>query len=134
MYPCGLNVDFDVENAISFQWLLQDAAYLHCVLFCSLAIDDTSSQKPLRQIGHYHLGKTITLLQERLVDGVNSLLDSTISIVMSLVIVSSVLGDNDGARTHLMGLQQMVRLRGGLQVFRKSPKLYDKLARFVFFL
>lgn len=126
-----LNVDFNIDDAVSFQWLLQDAAYLHCFLFCSLAIDDISSRKPLTHTGRYHLGETIALLQNRLTDKAGSILDSTISIVISLGIVASILGDNGSAQAHLMGLQQLVRLRGGLRVFRHNPKLYDKLSRSV---
>lgn len=128
----GLNVDFDIDNALAFQWLLQDAAYLHCVLFCNLAVNDAFTKTPLRHEGRHHLGKTILLLHDRLDDRTSFLLDSTISIVLSLVIVSSVLGDTQSSATHLMGLQKMVYLRGGLDVFRKTPRLFDKLARLVF--
>lgn len=55
--------------------------------------------------------------------------DSRISVVATLVILSTLVGDTRALRAHVAGLTQMVRLRGGLGGIRKNPSLYAKIRR-----
>ncbi|KAK8016870.1 hypothetical protein PG993_015059 [Apiospora rasikravindrae] len=59
----------------------------------------------------------------------SSLRDSRISVVATLVILSTLVGDTRALQAHVAGLTQMVRLRGGMSGIRKNPALYAKLRR-----
>lgn len=58
-----------------------------------------------------------------------SLGNSTIATVILLTMFSCIINDHEAAKTHISGLQQMVRLRGGLQTVACNKKLYLKLGR-----
>ena len=131
MYPAELGVDFNISQCDWFQWLLQDNAYLQCALFTASASQDLSRQKPITQITYSHLRKAIALLNENLsnTDRAVSLRDSTVSVVLTLTMFSCMINDHAGAKAHILGLQQMVRLRGGIEAFRSNTKLCMKLGR-----
>ncbi|KAK7987225.1 hypothetical protein PG988_002213 [Apiospora saccharicola] len=60
----------------------------------------------------------------------SSLRDSRISVVATLVILSTLVGDTRALKAHVAGLVQMVRLRGGLGGIRNTnPSLYAKIRR-----
>lgn len=110
---------------------MQDASYTHPVLFGIEMIDCVLSQKALGKKARYHLGKTHIFLNDKLADKSVSLQDSTIFVVITLVVYFSALRDFKTAIVHIKGLGEMVRLRGGLDSFRYSPRLYTKLGRCV---
>ncbi|KAH8895985.1 hypothetical protein GQ53DRAFT_36401 [Thozetella sp. PMI_491] len=107
--------------------MFEDTTYLHFVLFFTSAINDVFLKRPWGRTSYYHMAQTITSLNDKLAR--NELEDSTIAVVSSLVIVCAILTDYTAAKTHFTGLQQMVRLRGGLEAFRDNLGLYIKLAR-----
>jgi hypothetical protein len=104
---------------------------MHPVLFCISVADCILGQIPLGKKALYHLGETIKLLNERLSDAILSVHDSTIWVVLSLVIFFSYLKDFKTAMVHMEGLGHMIKLRGGLNSFREKPRLYLKLGRLV---
>ncbi|KAK8064607.1 hypothetical protein PG994_007245 [Apiospora phragmitis] len=59
----------------------------------------------------------------------SSVRDSRISVVATLVILSTLVGDTRALKAHTAGLTQMVRLRGGLRGIRQNPALCAKLRR-----
>jgi hypothetical protein len=132
MYPIGGCVAIEPNKPRWMQWMTQDIAYMHPVLFSISVVDCIFSQIPLGKKTRYHLDKTLTFLKERLSDSILSLQDSTIMIVMSLVIFFSCLREYTTAMVHMKGLGEMVRLRGGLESFRSTPRCYIKFARLVF--
>jgi hypothetical protein len=122
-YPVDFCVNFDLSRTIWFQWLSHDVAYLHSVLLATSAMHDFIMQRPPAKTTYFHLRKTIAFLNERLSDSAVSLRDSTVAVVLTLVELAGVLGDYAAVRAHIAGLQQMVRLRGGL------AKLHIKIGR-----
>jgi len=131
MCPIGGCVDIAPSRCHWLQWLGQDIAYRHPVLFSVSVVNCILSQIPLEKKTRYHLDKTLTFLKERLSDSILSLQDSTILVVVSLVILFSCLRDYTSAMVHMKGLGEMVRLRGGLESFSNSSRIYVKLSRLV---
>ena len=132
MYIAGLGVEADPQKRLWLRYLMHDATYTHPVLFCVSVAECVSRQVPLGNKALQSLGKTIVFLNDRLSDKALSLHDSTIWVVLSLVIFFSFLRDYSAAMVHMRGLGQMVRLRGGIESFRNRGRMYVKLARLVF--
>jgi hypothetical protein len=128
-YPVDFCVNFDLSRTIWFQWLSHNVAFLHSVLLATSAMHDFIMQRPPAKTTYFHLRKTIAFLNERLSDSAVSLRDSTVAVVLTLVELAGVLGDYAAVRAHIAGLQQMVRLRGGLEGFRDNTKLHIKIGR-----
>ncbi|KAK7994353.1 hypothetical protein PG991_015941 [Apiospora marii] len=152
-------VSFEPHQTVNTTWLLEDEAYLHSVLLVASAMWEeqrpASPRGGLRRqnstrTGHY-MSKTLASLREGLSaatspsitddessaeDGnadqatrLSTLRDSRISVVATLVILSTLVGDTRALRAHVAGLNHMVRLRGGLGGIRQNPSLYAKLRR-----
>jgi hypothetical protein len=75
----------------------------------------------------FHLHRTITILNRKLSEEDDYLKDSTLNVVLTLCITACALGDRSSLRAHLMGLQQIVKLRGGLDFLRKRPMLHFRI-------
>ncbi|RFU28801.1 hypothetical protein B7463_g7534, partial [Scytalidium lignicola] len=129
MYPIGGCIGIDPAPHRWMQWMMQDVAYMHPVVLFISVVDCIFSQIPLGKRTHYHFGKTLTFLKERLSDSILSLQDSTVMVVMSLVVLCSCLREYTTAIVHMKGLGEMIRLRGGLESFRSAPRCYIKFAR-----
>ncbi|KAH8678172.1 hypothetical protein BX600DRAFT_146448 [Xylariales sp. PMI_506] len=129
LYPIELCVDFDLGKSHWFKWLFTDAAYLNCALFTTSAMHDMLSRKPTSKATLLHMKDTISYLNRSLFDTAHSIQDSTIAVVISLSLISGVIGDIPTAKTHVAGLQRMIRIRGGLNAFQHNPKLLIKLGR-----
>lgn len=128
-YPAGLCVDFDFNKITWFQWLTTDVAYLHSVLLGTSALNDFILQRTPTRTTYIHLKSTIAFLNKHLSDSVISLQDSTVAVVITLAMLADVLGDYSTVRTHMAGLQRMIRLRGGLQGFCNNSKLHIKICQ-----
>ena len=107
---------------------MSDGAYLHCVLHSSSAFNDYILRKSTKTTV-FHLSKTIALLNKILTEDTDSVRDSSVAVVVNLVTSAEFFGDQDAAKAHLRGLQQMVRLRGGLDGFAGNSKLHIKLGQ-----
>ncbi|KAL3476265.1 hypothetical protein BJX99DRAFT_228184 [Aspergillus californicus] len=131
MYPIEFLIDFDSSQSEWFYWLFQDVAYLQCSFFMMSATTDMLMRTPTSPNTYSQLRKSISLLNQRLCSTYTSvaLHDSTIAVVVMLTMFSCMLNDHAGARAHLSGLRQMVRLRGGLEAFKSNTKLSLKLGR-----
>ncbi|KAI0124816.1 hypothetical protein BJ170DRAFT_477517 [Xylariales sp. AK1849] len=71
-----------------------------------------------------YMNNTITSSNRNLADRALSLQDSTVCVVVTLVIMASVLCDNASAKAYLMLLQQIILLRGGLKGLLHDPVLH----------
>lgn len=131
MFPADLCVDFDITRCQWFHWLFQDAGYLQCAIFTASATQDFVCKQSITPGTYSHLRKTIALLNDNLSsnDSAVSIRDSTLSTVIMLAMFSCMMNDHNGAKAHVAGLREMVRLRGGLEAFRDNSKLYIKLGR-----
>lgn len=126
-YPIESCVDFDVSRSIWSRWLEIDTAYLHSVLLGTSVINDFFMNRPPARATYFHLRKTIANLNEHLSDSAVYLWDSTVAVVVILAMLADVFGDYGAVRAHIAGLQQIIRLRGGLESFRENTKLHIKI-------
>ncbi|KAK7983449.1 phospholipase d/transphosphatidylase [Apiospora arundinis] len=136
-------VSFEPHQTVNTAWLLEDEAYLHSVLLVASAMwqgsgNTFSSLQGNTQTGYY-MNKTFASLRQGLSSSTTSttssrrnvfLSDSRISVVATLAILSTNVGDMRALRAHIAGLVQMVRLRGGMRnILVQSPMLHAKISR-----
>jgi hypothetical protein len=146
MYPLEWCVDQHVSNLCWFYWACTDTVYLHSLLFAVSAFHDllgvtSHDLSPARRsdlTSYYfsprtlrHLRRTMQLLQERLQDSARQLEDATASVVITLAMMADVVGDSQASKTHVDGLREMVRLRGGMKSMQSNRDVQLKLCRYV---
>ncbi|KAH8205487.1 hypothetical protein TruAng_000393 [Truncatella angustata] len=78
--------------------------------------------------GLYFLSEVLCLVNERL-RGKEALSDSTLSLVISLILQEEMRHDQAGAEIHYAGLTKMVQLRGGLNEFNSNLPLLLKICK-----
>ncbi|EQB53628.1 hypothetical protein CGLO_06632 [Colletotrichum gloeosporioides Cg-14] len=117
------------SEALSFSWILQDQIFLHSILFCSSAIQDRTKYAPSGKLTQFHLRRTISLLNHSLSQKNSHENEAIFHVILTLAMIASLWEDFDSAAVHLSGLQQIVRLRGGLEYLHRFPKLHFKLDR-----
>ena len=122
MYPLIMSIGFNVDEMQWLRHVANDAAALHITAFAIEAFID----KVLRQgkeitnpAATLHMKKGLELLGKRLAhrDESARISDMTIGTVLKLAGASHFHGYHDETMHHLEGIQRMVGLRGGLQVF-----------------
>ncbi|KAF4339318.1 hypothetical protein FBEOM_6732 [Fusarium beomiforme] len=143
LYPAEWCFDHDTEKVCWFRWLLEDAAYLHCICFMVSAFQDLINMQSLRGRGKYESGwggefslrtrnrlrHTIKLLQEQLQDPKRQLHDATTATIISLAMMADAMEDTQAFEAHSNGLRRIVKLRGGLQGYTHNRQLQIKLCR-----
>ncbi|KAF4977655.1 hypothetical protein FZEAL_5845 [Fusarium zealandicum] len=141
-YPAEWCFDPDRTKVCWFRWLLQDATYLHSVLFMVSAFQDllarrSSGEGDDIELGefrfspetHRHLRKTIHLLQDKIQDGQRQLEDTTASAIIALAMMADTVGDAQAFEAHSKGLRDIIKMRGGLQGFKHNRQVQIKLCR-----
>ncbi|KAL2784176.1 hypothetical protein BJX66DRAFT_330149 [Aspergillus keveii] len=131
IHPIEHFVDYDISATSWVRWVFSDPAYQQCCLFMYFATGDITQQRAPTPATLYHMQRTIRLLNESLSspDRMVSVRDSTVAVVIILTIFSCMMGDGSGASAHVAGLQQIIRVRGGLHTFGSDAKLFMKLGR-----
>ena len=76
----------------------------------------------------YHLSKTYEKVKS-LINGPAALSDSTIGIVVSLIVQEQIRNEYAGALAHAGGLNKMIQLRGGLSRLEECPALLMKICK-----
>ena len=76
----------------------------------------------------YHLSQTFTLVERRLKSD-EALSDSTLGIILMLVIQEQIRKEERQARVHYEGLTKMVELRGGLCKLERNRPLLLKICK-----
>jgi hypothetical protein len=77
----------------------------------------------------FHEGKTLQLLQDRINDPQLAIRDTTIAVVVTLVMVSALVGHVSVVKKHMQGLNQIITLRGGMRELEKNAQLQIKVCR-----
>ncbi|CRK26169.1 hypothetical protein BN1723_013784 [Verticillium longisporum] len=131
MYPIGRHSLADATNAYWFHWTQLDLAYLHSILYTTSFLYDNLKGEKSKRTG-FHSYRTIQELNKQLADPTTALSDSTTTVVMGMALMAEGFGDVESAHVHIMGLKQIVALRGGMKSFANKPQLEAKLRRQVF--
>lgn len=128
MYPIGRYSLSDATSTYWFHWIELDLAYLHSILYTtSFFYDSLTGQKSKRT--EFHSYRTIQELNKQLADPKTALTDSTTTVVMGMALIAECFGDIESAHMHIVGLKQIVGLRGGIESFANKPQLKAKLHR-----
>ncbi|KAG7115755.1 hypothetical protein HYQ44_007497 [Verticillium longisporum] len=127
MYPIGRHSLADSTNAYWFHWTQLDLAYLHSILYTtSFFYDNLKGEQSKRT--EFHSYRTIQELNRQLADPTTALTDSTTTVVMGMALMAEGFGDVESAHLHIMGLKQIVALRGGMKSFANKPQLNPSFA------
>lgn len=78
----------------------------------------------------FHEAKTLQLLQRKINDPVLAVHDTTIAVVVTLVMVSALVGHVSLVKKHMQGLNQIITLRGGVRELEKNAQLQIKVCRY----
>jgi len=128
-FPLKVCIDFDERPSDYSHWFFQDVAFLHSVLLAICAIHDNVRDQPLARVTRFHLQRTLHLLNRKLAEQDGCRTDSTVYIFITLALMAGLFGDHAAAEKHMTGLRQIVRLRGGLEQLRRTPKLHFTIGR-----
>ncbi|KAF2260780.1 hypothetical protein CC78DRAFT_501132, partial [Lojkania enalia] len=129
---------FPVERYVNFAewetdmaiWFFTEDVFFHTVLLSASAHRDYMLAQPLTKSSRVHLRHVISALNKKLSEAHNGLLSyPTLFVVIILVHVATMFGDYSAAIAHLAGLQQMVKLLGGLTWLQSDPKTHYKIDR-----
>lgn len=130
LYPVEMCVDFEPINSFWFQYLSKDAAYLHSSLWATQSYFDWLQGRPASSMAMIHQGKALGLLREKLNKSAPDGSDMTLAVVVTLVMMTGLVGDLAAAKTHMAGLHRMIMLRGGLCVLKENRQLQIKACRY----
>ncbi|RDW65953.1 hypothetical protein BP6252_09588 [Coleophoma cylindrospora] len=117
-------------NPVKECWLpmaFQDGALLHTILACA----DTYGSPNWRNhpAALMHISKAVTMVNERLSGPMPEITDATIVVVCALAYSEMVNNNQANWRVHMRGLKQMVQLRGGIEAFKSTPMIQNKISR-----
>ncbi|KAF2681004.1 hypothetical protein K458DRAFT_392232 [Lentithecium fluviatile CBS 122367] len=131
MSPLKDCVSFSPIETKCFEWLFNDASFLHALLLVGSMMNDFNLYN-IQQPGsktYKYLRKTILLLNIKLGEQEAHSKDSTLYVVITLTMLAAWSSDWRAASAHIAGLYKIVELRGGLEYLAQRPKLHFKLDR-----
>ncbi|KAH7313948.1 hypothetical protein B0I35DRAFT_436154 [Stachybotrys elegans] len=133
LFPLSRYILFKRREENWVEPLAFDSLYLHAIIFSTHQYFEsirggTNFPNPRTSI---HLQKTLRLLRNRLSSDNEQarLSPSTATVVMTLAAHAHFIGDPASANHHLLGLQKIVQLRGGITSFSDNTKLAVELLR-----
>ncbi|CZR52828.1 uncharacterized protein PAC_02705 [Phialocephala subalpina] len=129
LYPIEVCLAWDPESSKWFEYLQSDAMYLHSMVWSTQLYFDWLQGSGPSHSTLVHFSKTLNLLQGRVVDPDMATSDTTISVVVTLVMMTALVGKQEEAKRHMKGLHRMVVVRGGLRELRENSQLQIKCCR-----
>ncbi|KAG9228434.1 hypothetical protein BJ875DRAFT_240503 [Amylocarpus encephaloides] len=129
VYPIELCV-VDLQNSIWIEYLAQDQLYCHMTLWVAQAYFDSIRGHGISTIQSRHGQETLVKLQQRLPDTQLAISNVTILVVGCLAVATALVEiEKETACRHMLGLNRMVQLRGGITAFRGNPHVQLKICR-----
>ncbi|KAK3344259.1 hypothetical protein B0T25DRAFT_463449 [Lasiosphaeria hispida] len=129
IYPVEVCMEPDLDTSQWVSYLAYDKAYIYSVLFTTRAFFDYIRDQTIGREAIAYLQNSLEFLRLNLADRDAQTSDSTIAVVLSLALMSDLVGDSESAEAHLKGLSQMVKLRGGINALRSNSQLQKKVCR-----
>ncbi|KAH7190991.1 hypothetical protein BKA60DRAFT_663611 [Fusarium oxysporum] len=124
-----LNSDVDALVRMRHPGMVSRAANVFTFIKFPGDIDSSSRSLLCTCTTEFHSYMTIHELNKQLADPKTALTDSTTTVVMGMALIAVCFGDVESAHMHVMGLKQIVGLRGGIESFANKPQLQAKLHR-----
>ncbi|RDW91749.1 hypothetical protein BP5796_01143 [Coleophoma crateriformis] len=112
-------------------WLFTDVAYVHAAITVSTVARDLLLKREPK-LPSFHLRRAISQLNKNLFHKSVCLSDATIAVIISLSMASWISQDYASTSSHVAGLSEIVRLRGGLDSFHSNPQLQVGMTRIDF--
>ncbi|KAK9802174.1 hypothetical protein AB5N19_07982 [Seiridium cardinale] len=133
VYPTRLGLSPVEAKYVWLRCMFTDETGQPVASRCSIALMDACNEfflggNPNSLRGLHYLSQALTLVNERL-QGEKALSDSTLSLVISLVLQEELRNELPGAKIHYEGLRQMVKLRGGLHELAGNRPLLLKVCK-----
>ncbi|KAH8898898.1 hypothetical protein GQ53DRAFT_878165 [Thozetella sp. PMI_491] len=129
MYPNQLTFSPDEHKHLWLQFMFSDEAVSHCSIALMEASNDFFLRKGLDSPeGLYHLSQTFTLVNKRL-ESEDALSDSTLAVIVMLIIQEQIRKRKLEAQVHYQGLVKMIDLRGGLGQLENNLPLLLKICK-----
>lgn len=123
-------MNFDTRASIWFHYLRTDVIYLHSLIWSTQSYHEWVKGSSPSKVSMTHQAKTLGLLQKRLDDGLMAISDTTLAVVVTLVMMAALTGEPEAATKHMGGLHKMVLLRGGIHSLGENKQLQIKLCRY----
>jgi hypothetical protein len=130
MFPFQRFVDIEKEHKHWIEDFGSDPTYLQAVSYCAQTYFDIIRSKTFRAVALIHIDSCIVGLQHRITQTSLATTDSTVFLIVALILVARLLGDLESAKKHLHGLHDLLQLRGGITALSKRL-LRFKCCRFV---
>jgi hypothetical protein len=136
LYPFkyfGILVDFheDLDPLWCFRTLCSEQLYFHAILLLTSASNDLISRQPLSNATYRYLRRTLPILNDRLSNTDAYRHDIVLYVVSVLASIAILFGDYNAAKTHAMGLSEIIRLRGGFGAVNYNPVIQFSIDRYV---
>ncbi|KAF6835652.1 hypothetical protein CPLU01_04122 [Colletotrichum plurivorum] len=129
IYPPELCQSTDPMKSMWFEFLLHEKSFFHIALsMTATALDFFQQTRRESAQALMHTTQACAMLNLRL-SGEEAVSDLSIALVCMFVVQESLLGDTDKYRMHVHGLDRMIELRGGIQVFADYPDMAQKIYR-----
>ncbi|KAM0811463.1 hypothetical protein AB5N19_11819 [Seiridium cardinale] len=135
LYPFkyfGVLVDFREDPLWCFRTLCSEDLYFHVIRLLTSASSDLISQQPLSTTTHRYLRRIIPVLNNRISDANAFENDVILYVVSVLALIAILFGDYNTARTHAIGLAEIIRLRGGFGTVDYNPVVQFSIDRLNF--
>ncbi|KAI1333127.1 hypothetical protein F5Y16DRAFT_4135 [Xylariaceae sp. FL0255] len=129
MYPIEKYTGDNPEKTYFLPLAFEDPAILHSMLFSTRAMSQLSRFCAELPEAVIHLRECVRLVNERLGSSPPILTDSTIAVVATVAFVEKSMGRHDNWKIHMRGLQEIIRLRGGIGALHSNRILCNKIQR-----
>ncbi|KAM7201211.1 hypothetical protein V8F20_004957 [Naviculisporaceae sp. PSN 640] len=128
MYPLSMCVSFqDCEKWI--EYLSSDKAYVNSILFAAKCSAEAMENRGPGRESTVYLSKTLKFLQNNLNDKTMATTDTSIAVVVVLILTACGMGDIDEVGHHLGGMKHMIKLRGGVAQLAHTQMVQMKACR-----
>lgn len=131
MYPYEICFDVHVAERGWFPYMISDICCLHSMMFSVRAFIESAPQDRLSSLACFHYAQTLHILQARLneFDTTSAISDATIIVVVTLAMVSELMGDLKTVANHIKGLDKIITLRGGVRALKTQHNVQVKVCR-----
>ncbi|KAB8268312.1 hypothetical protein BDV30DRAFT_17796 [Aspergillus minisclerotigenes] len=128
LYPISLGFSLCEVKLLWLRLVFTDEAAYHCNLSLMQACNEIYLGNETSSRALYHLSQTLTQIQRRL-DSCDALSESTMGLIISLIMQEQIRSQGAAAEVHARGLQKMVELRGGLSDLERNLTLVLKVCK-----
>lgn len=129
MYPLSMCVGLQVTDKW-IEYLSKDQAFVNSMLFAAKCTANAMENRGLGREATVYLSKTLKFLQSNLNDKEMATTDTSITVVVILILAACGMGDTDEVGHHIGGMRHMIKLRGGVSQLDHAQMIQMKVCRY----